>query len=197
MERKLIVLGILLLISVSIFAQKVDENWLAEKFGPRFISAREAGFDQNLPIPFTEAELKYDRSSWIMPVNVNGIIKYCLIRALFVPNSYEKYDTLSLIGAEEVFHITSNTGRAFPNAERVRFFMTKDWVVSDNGLKYYYTLNCNGLNYSVIQLLANTKLASSDNSVMLLNEKDIIVGVGGGNAEIGKVMTLVRLIKSD
>jgi len=51
--------------------------------------------------------------------------------------------------------------------------------------------------YSLTQLLPGTKLASTDNSVQLLNEKDIVLGAGNDNAEIGKVMTLVRLVKSD
>jgi hypothetical protein len=185
----------LLLVSLFGSAQegKVSDAWATQQFGPRFVSAQEAGF-KDLKIPFSEAELRYDQTSWLIPLEIDGVIEYQLIQTLYSPNHYESYDTLSISEAKEVIRIINKTDRPFPNSEKVRFFLTKDKVTLNREITFHLILLCNGKDWSIVSLPQNTQIASVDNSICLTGE-NLIISAGKTNAELGKVMTLVRLIK--
>ena len=200
-----------LLVIQHCFSQEVTEAWLTEQFGERFISIKESApedsdvqfIKENLQTSLkmlTKENLQYDRNSWIMAIEIDGIPQYKLIQALYSPNPYAKYDTLSLRETKEVIRIATKTGRAFPNSERIRFFLTKDRVILNHAEDFTFrlVLACDGQNYSVVTLPVNTQLASWDNSLYLAGINGasdvIILGTGKpGSNKIGKVMTLVSL----
>lgn len=139
------------------FAQDyVDEVWAAQQFGERFISAKEAGFEI-IQIPFTKDDLKYDRLSWLIPIEIDGYPKYRLIQARYSPNESPKNDTLSLQEAEKVIRIVTKTGRNFPNDEAFKFFRTKDRSFIE-GAVYLRTIVSEKGSYSIIDLPDNVSI---------------------------------------
>jgi hypothetical protein len=156
------------------FAQdEVTEIWATEQFGERFISAKEAGFG-NLNIPFTKSDLKYDRISWLIPIEIDGVPQYRMIQARYSPNESEKNDTLSLQDAEKVISVVNKTRRNFPNKEPFKFFRTKDLSFID-GTVYRRTIVCDTLSYSVINLPANISVVMKGK-----NSTSYISNVNGG-----------------
>jgi len=92
---------ILLLLNLTNFAQNVTTARAKELFGERFISAKEAGITDSINIPFPEDKIRYDGVSWLVPILVDGVPQYQLIQARYLPNIYQKYDTLNLGDAEK------------------------------------------------------------------------------------------------
>ena len=183
------------------FAQdEVTEAWATEQFGERFISAKEGGFG-NLNIPFTKSDLKYDRMSWLIPIEIDGVPQYRLIQARYSPNESEKNDTLSLQDAEKVIRVVYKIGRNFPNKETYKFFRTKDLSFID-GAVYHRTIVCDTLSYSVINLPANVSaVMKGKNSTSYISDVDGGIAISLDFSEGSKkeevkgysVMTIVSL----
>lgn len=191
--------------SVSPYASEV---WLAEHFGKKFISSREVGLGI-LPVLFTIDQLKYDKISWVMPCERNGVVAYRLIQGRYNQNNSERNDTLSLADAKKVISIARKAHRQFPNDERFRYLKTGD-IFTVKGVEYAKTIVLDQLDpkrYSIFDLPTNV-------DVVLIGSKthnpSYVSNIFGGfalsldlsdikNKEelIGtSVMTLVELIPS-
>lgn len=174
------------------------EAWVWTEFGERVIFADEVGFS-NVKLPFSEKLLKGDRLSWIISHEENGVAQYDRYQALYTPNPFEKYDTVSLKEALEIIRVVKKAKRQFPDSEKVKFFLTKDKFISSEGQKYLRAICCNGNDVSVVNLPANARSVSLGGSMYLVGMNDskdeIVLGAGkpGTDDEFGKVMTLVRL----
>jgi len=145
-------------------AQGITETRAKELFGERFISAKEAGLSQKIPLLFEEKDLKYDHMSWLIPISINGLPQYKLIQARYLPNDTENNDTLTLKDAEEVIRIVYNVNRNFPNEEPIKFFKTKDKGPSRNNLDYQKTIVCKKYNYEIIDIPERTSIVLKDNT---------------------------------
>lgn len=196
--------GIFILSCLKSFAQDtITETWVAERYGKRFISAKEAGFE-NLKIPYTIQDLQYDKMSWLVPFEMDGKPQYRMIQARYSPNESEKNDTLSLQEAEKVIQIIIKAGRNFPNRESLKFFKTKDLSYKD-GEKCYKTIALSRESYSIIDLPVNVSivLKEGDSTSYV---KDIAGGIEisldfskkskGEEMKGYCVMTLIRLTPS-
>jgi hypothetical protein len=133
-----------------------SEAWVAAHFGNKFISAQEVGLGK-LQIPFTVDELKYDKISWLIPLERNGVVAYHLVQGRYNKNDFEKNDTLSLQEAEKVIKITRKAGRSFPNNEKLRFLKTGEIFLAD-GIEYSKTIVIDEKSYSVINLPTNVSV---------------------------------------
>jgi len=130
------------LLSFSGITQNITNSRAKELFGYRYISPREAGFSDNLEIPFSEEAIKDDFSSWYLPINLNGEIKYrrlLLTDEIQIPP--EKSDTLSLLEAKKVICLLAKIRPSFPNESGINeplkyFFRVKDERPSQSGLKF-------------------------------------------------------------
>lgn len=200
-SKVLLCVCITILPGLKSFAQDyVDEVWAAQQFGERFISAKEAGFEI-IQIPFTKDDLKYDRLSWLIPIEIDGYPKYRLIQARYSPNESQKNDTLSLQEAEKVIRIINKTGRNFPNDKPFKYFRTKDRSFIQ-GAEYRRTIVCESRSYSVIDLPVNVSIVmKGKNSTSYISdiEGGIVISMdfkGESQKEDSKgysVMTLVSL----
>lgn len=182
-----------LLIYFLSFTQSVNEALAREMFGDRFISGQEAGFE-NLLIPFTEEDLRHDHVSWLIPLEVDGLPRYELIQARYLPPKYEKYDTLSFTETVELLRVISKTKRIFPDNEKIKFFLTKERSFSADNQESYLTFVGNENGYSVIDLPKNSQIASINKKVLFIGDK-VAFATKDESTELGRVRTLVRLLK--
>lgn len=150
---KVVLFSLLLLLAPKVFAQHyATETWMAENFGKRFISAKEIGLGE-LKSPFTEDELRNDKTSWIVPYKD----AYHLVQFRFIRNTFEANDTLLLQETKELVQIFLKTGRQFPNIDGIVFLRTGDLYISD-GIEYAKTIVLDKKGYRVIDLPTNVKI---------------------------------------
>lgn len=141
----------------------VDGQWAVKNFGQRFISAKEVGLG-DLQIPFTEDELKYDKTSWLIPLKIKGAWDYYLVQYSYSENQFEKTDTLNLQEAECFVKAMTEAGRNLPSNEGFIFLKTSTKFLANDGTECLKTLSCNkDGTYSVVNL-------PKDVSVMLIGE---------------------------
>ncbi len=182
--KKLMIVLVFLLVSISTFSQYISEAEARELFRERFISTSEAGYPDILDIPFSKEDLLYDRISWLIPLNINGALQYRLVQARYIANEYQSYDTLTLNEAEEVINLTQISHRNFPNDESIKFFRTKNKAISNEGLEFQKTLFCFDKSYNVVNLPLNTSIVLIQNdsmSYIIENEKEVILEINVGN----------------
>jgi hypothetical protein len=193
---------VLLLFSIISFSQNITEVEARELLGERFITTSEAGYPDILDIPFSKENLLYDRISWLIPLNINGVLQYRLIQARYLADEYQNYDTLSLNEAEEVVRITNVSNRNFPNADSLKFFRTKNQAIDRNGLDFQKTLFCFGDSYDVVNLPCNTSIVLMENKNMTYiidDQNKTIISIDIGNNDFTdsiqgvSVLTLVYL----
>ena len=205
MKRNVVIFAILFLFSGGVFSQNKDlvtEAWAAEQLGQRFISAKDAGFD-NLEIPFARKDLLFDRKCFLAPiVDLNQITKYILVQARVLPNLYEKNDTLSLVEAEQLVSLMAKSNRNFPNNQELKLFKTRDRFFKQ-GREYTKTIVSDGINYYVIDLPSNISVVVVDSNFIsfIADENDkISISIsqtknnGCESIKYASVMTLVNLI---
>ncbi len=195
----MVVLFVFMAISLANFSQKVNADWLKKEFKERFISATVLGFPENTPIPFTEDDLRYDKVSWIIPYEANGVCIFKRVQARYSLNEVQENDTLSLDIAEKIMRTIQKSGRHFPDSKTVKFFITKNPSAQ---LGFKKSIACDGKFYSIIDLPKNAKIASDGNPPTYLTEDGeatILIalrGKGEKTEKLGDVMTLVGIKSS-
>ncbi|MCX6754662.1 MAG: hypothetical protein NTU81_02435 [Candidatus Nomurabacteria bacterium] len=197
--KKSIYVSVLLLLSLICFAQSVTEREAKELFGERFISTKEAGFTEKVSIPFSRENLQHDRVSWLIPINTDGVPKYKLVQARYVPNEQKKTDTLCIKDAEEVLRIMNKACRNFPTNEPLRFFKTKTHGDSREGVDFLKTIVCDFSNCKIIDIPQNAiiALANKNNISYVLEYKNgsISVDIGSDdNIDAIKGYTIMTIV---
>ena len=143
-------IGLFILSGMTNIKSSVSENWAKEHFGKRFVSANEIGLD-SLPINFSKEELQYEKTAWLIPLKIKGILDYYLIQVAYAPNPFEQTDTLSLSEAENFIQEMAMAGRKLPENNGVSLLRTNTKVLL-NGTEYFKTLFCDKNGCSVINL---------------------------------------------
>jgi len=144
--KKTLIILIFAFLSLTDFAQNITSSRAKELFGERFITAKEAGFPDSLEVPFTEDTIKYDFTSWLVPMSVKGVTQYRLIEARYAQNRDEKYDTLHLEDAEKLICLMLKVRPNFPDQDNMKskqkyFYRTKEPATSKNGMKFRKTIS--------------------------------------------------------
>lgn len=165
--KKILSILILVLLSLTDFAQNITSLQAKELFGKRFISADEAGFPDSLKIPFQENEIRYNIETWLVPILIDGVPQYRLIQARYSPNQYEKYDTLNLGDAEKVIGLLNKVRPNFPNEDTVKtsqkyFFRTKESAPSKEGIEFRKTISYFNDKLLVVSLPSNSITGTMD-----------------------------------
>lgn len=169
---KVLLFSLLLLVAPKVFAQHyATEAWMAENFGKRFISAKEIGWGK-LKIPFTEDELRHDKTSWIVPYKD----AYHLVQFRYIRNTFEANDTLLLQETKELVQIFIKTGRQFPSVDGIVFLKTGDLFI-DDGIEYAKTIVLDKKGYRVIDLPVNVKIVIVGKDS---NRYTYVSGIAGG-----------------
>ena len=192
-----IVLFFLMAVSLASFSQKVDRAWLEKEFGERFISATVIGFPENTAIPFTENDLRYDKLSWIFPIEMNGVCVFQRVQARYNLNEVQENDTLSLDIAEKIISTVQKSGKNFPDNQDMIFFITKSPSAKQPDFKKTIAYDNDEKLYSIIDLSKDAKIASNGDTPSYLTEsKEAVMLITLKNEkieELGSVMTLVGL----
>lgn len=144
--KKILYFLSLLLLSIQVFSQNISNIRAKKLFAERYICALELGLPDTLAIPFSETDLLYDYSSWLVPILINGLISYQLIRPIYYWEELtENSDTLSLIEAESLIKDLATIRPSFPNERGSNedyqyFFRVKDLAPSKSGLIFRKTI---------------------------------------------------------
>lgn len=174
--RKILIFLMLGLLSFPGITQNVTNDRAKELFGYRYISPSEAGFPDNLEIPFSEEALKYDFLSWLVPMNIDGLVEYRLIRAVS-PNQNAQSDTLNLLDARKMICLLARIRPSFPNENGENevfkyFFRVRDKTPSKFGMEFRKTIAQNDDLILIVNLpsLAQAGVLKSNYISYLIND---------------------------
>lgn len=202
--KKIVFTTVFLLLTTLGFAQSVTEAEAKELFGTRFVSTEEAGFTENVDIPFSRENLKDDFVSWLIPVNIDGVPQYKLVQLRYALNEHKKTDTLCIKDAEEVIRVMNKVGRDFPTNKSMRFFKTKTLGDSRHDMEFLKTIVCGSGKYEIIDVPKSAIIALADKKSIsyVLEYKNGSISVDIGDTENidaiegYTIMTMVYVVDS-
>lgn len=202
--KKIVFIAVFMLLTTLSFSQYVTEAEAKKLFGTRFVSTKEAGFTEDVNIPFSRENLKDDLVSWLIPLNIDGVPQYKLVQLRYALNEHKKTDTLCVKEAEEVVRVMNKVGRDFPTNESMRFFKTKTPGHSRNDMEFLKTVVCSLGKYEIIDVPKSAIIALANKKFIsyVLEYKDGSINVDIGDTEDidaikgYTIMTMVYVVDS-